>query len=92
MLSYGEVKMFQKQPMIFGGLRLSVFEEADIIKAVGEEYLFKLDDLFWQPANQLNCVGNHLPLFISNEIFSLQNTIGHFGVLVTTLKNVHCQN
>ena len=61
--------MFQQQPMIFLGMRLSVFEEADIIKAVGEEYLFKLDDLFWQPANQLNCVGNHLPLFISNEIF-----------------------
>ena len=36
------------------------------MKLAREEYLFKLDDLFWQPAKQLAGVGNHLPLIISN--------------------------
>ena len=32
-----------------------------------EEYLFKLDDLFWQPGNQLAGLGNHLLLIISKK-------------------------
>ena len=54
----------------------------------GEEYLFKLDDLFWQPSNQLLLAGNHLLLInISNWKFFCQIIIAYFGVFLHLQKS-----
>ena len=59
-----------------------------------EEYLFKLDDLFWQPGNQLAGLGNHLLLIISNYkkkcIAKRYWTFWCFGVPATVLFFMYC--